>query len=152
MTNLYYRWRKEKIEQNLDTSSSMKTRRGFTSDGLHFINSCRQLCSTLTGVTISAVLNPKSTVLIAAYKKAITCNYILKIRQTRSTNQLKSCKQYKNKKRLIKSHMLQSMLQNSVGSGWGVTYCPAPGMGAFLDFFIFSFIQQKKAEKNWQKS
>lgn len=60
-------------KSNLGTSSSMKMRRGFNSGGLHFINSCRQLCTTLTGVTISAVLNPRSTLLIAVYRNAITC-------------------------------------------------------------------------------
>lgn len=60
---------------NLGTSSSMNTRRGFSSDGLHFINSCRQLCRTLTGVTMSAVFNPRSTLLIAVYKKAMTCTH-----------------------------------------------------------------------------
>jgi hypothetical protein len=62
------------IQQNLDTSSSMKTRIGFTSEGVHFMNSLRQLCSTFTGVTISAVLKPRSTPLMAVYRKAMTCN------------------------------------------------------------------------------
>lgn len=57
---------------NLGTSWSMNTRRGFNSDGLHLMNSFRQLCRTLTGVTMSTVCNPKSTVLMAVYKKAIT--------------------------------------------------------------------------------
>lgn len=61
------------MKGNLGTSSSMKMRRGFNSGGLHFINSCRQLCTTLTGVTMSAVLNPRFTLLIAVYRNAITC-------------------------------------------------------------------------------
>lgn len=64
---------KKIIKPNLETSPSMKTRSGFNSEGLHFENSFRQLCKTVTGVTISAVFNPKSTLLIALYKKAMTC-------------------------------------------------------------------------------
>lgn len=66
------------MKSNLETSVSMKTRSAFNSEGLHFKNSFRQLCKTLTGVTISAVFNPKSTLLMALYKKAMTCQDNLK--------------------------------------------------------------------------
>lgn len=71
-----FRLQEMKSWANLGASSSMKIWRGCTSDGLHLLNSWRQLCITLTGVTISAVFNPRSTLLITVYKKATTCMQI----------------------------------------------------------------------------